>query len=158
VAIVRRAVLWALSGSLLGAALWAIVAGTVWVAMHPMPTASETLREWPWSVFGTGFWAIFVAALAAPAYTVVFAFWQLVLRRHPALDATARRQVLLSLALAAPPVVMLTVGFATAPGFSVDWREVAWVVPVATVSCWGGVYMPRRLIPALRRPLGTLAG
>jgi hypothetical protein len=158
VVLVKRAVLWALTGSLVGVVLWALVAGTFWLATHPMPTLSETARMWPLSVLGTGFWALFVAAVAAPAYSIVFALWQLLLRRRPDLDATAGRRALAAAGLAAPPAVILTLGFASASGFPFDWREAAWVFPVSAFTCWGAVYLPRHLVPALRRPLGAPAG
>jgi hypothetical protein len=156
--LVKRAVLWALASSLLGVVLWAVIAGTVWLAIHPMPTLAETVRAWPLSVAGTGFWALFIGAIAAPAYSVVFSLWQLLLRRRPELDATRARRALTAAGLGTPPVVMLTVGFATTSGFPFDWREAAWVLPVSAITCWGAVYLPRRIVPSLRPPLGAAAG
>ncbi|MDQ3519941.1 MAG: hypothetical protein M3466_16265 [Gemmatimonadota bacterium] len=156
--LVKRALAWAVSGSLIGVILWALIGGTLALVYHPSQTLAETLRDWALSVAFTGFWAVFIAAIAAPAYSILFGLWQLVLRRHPYLDATAKRQAIGAFALAAPPAVMLTVGFATSIGFAFDWQEAAQTFPIAILSCGGAVYLPRRLVPMLRRPLGAPAG
>jgi hypothetical protein len=156
--IIKRAAIWAVSGGLLAVVLWGLIAGTAWLAMHPMPTMSETVRDWPLSVLGTAFWALFIAAIGVPAYTLVFAAWLFLLRRRPELDATNRQRAVAAAGLSAPPVVMLTVGFSATSGFPFDWQEAAWVFPISALTCWGAIYFPQRILPILRRPLGAPAG
>ncbi len=120
-----------------------------------MPTPAETMRAWPFTVAGTGLWAVVIAAIAAPAYTVVFALWQLVLRRWPDLDRTSRQRAVAAAGLGLPPVVMLTLGFSSSIGFPFDWRQAAWVFPTSALTCWSAIYLPRVLVPILRVPLGA---
>lgn len=156
-AILTRAILWALSGWAIGVVLWALIGGTVWIVLHPMPTVHDTILAWPISILGTGIWATFIGAVAAPAYALVLIGWQLLLRRWPTLDGTTWRRLAGAAALGASPALLLTYEFASGAGFPFDWRQAAWVFPVAMVSCSGAVFLPRLFVPTLRQQLGSPA-
>lgn len=129
----------------------------MWIVLHPMPTLGDTMLAWPISTLGTGFWALFVGAIAAPAYTMVLVGWQLLLRRWPTLDGTTWRRMAGAAALGAPPALLLTYGCASGAGFPFDWRQAGWIFPVAMVSCSGAVFLPRLFVPDLRRQLESPA-
>ena len=145
--------MWALSGSLIGVVLWSALAAVTWQFYYPPESVRDALVSLPWAFVGAAIWALVIAAVAAPCYAIVFAMWQVCLRRRPELDATARRQAVAALVLGAPPALMLTWGFSTSVGFPFNWLEAARVFPLAIVSCWGAVWLPRRIIPTLRGQL-----
>jgi hypothetical protein len=153
--VVRLSALWALSGAATGVVLWSVLGGTVWQLLAPTPSFGSVLRHLPLAILGSAMWAVVIGVVATPAYFVVFTIWQLVVRRWPHLEATPRRRTLAMLGLGAPPTLMLTYGFAS--GVEFDWQMAALIFPLALVSCWGGVWIPRRLVPALRAPFGAPA-
>lgn len=148
---VRRALLWAVSASLLGVVLWSVLAGTVSAFAFRTEPLTERLRMWPWAILGTGFWAVFIGVAAMPVYALVFGGWLRLVARRPDLEATPGRLALVTLGLSAPLVLALTHGFAS--GFDpwiLHWRVAGWIFPVALGSCWGAAWLPRRLFHTLR--------
>jgi hypothetical protein len=155
-AILKRSVLWAFVGGIIGVLLWGVVGGTLGLLYSPDGRLGPLLRLWPISVFWTGMWAVFVAVIAMPIYAVAIAVWLKLIELYPGLDSTTPRQLLASLLLAVPLIVIVTLSFAGWGGpFPLDWVEAVRILPIACISGWGAVYLPRRIVPALRGPLGV---
>jgi hypothetical protein len=150
----RIAVLWAAIASGLAVLLWSVLGGLVWSVRYPGATPAETMRTIPLAILGSGYWALFIGAVALPCYVVVFAAWVAIVRRHPGLEATSRDRALAACVLACPPVAMLTYGFASSSlGFI--WSEAAVVFPLSALSCGLAIWLPRRLVPKLRGSLAS---
>lgn len=150
--ILWRSLLWALTGAATGVVLWAVLAGIAWNIRYPAATALSALRDLPLSILGTAFWAIFIGAGSVPLYVALFSVWLVMARSRPALEATGGRRALAAFLAGMPVALTVTHGFASSfRGF--DWWEAAWIGPIALVSCWGAVGLPRRMVPALKRSL-----
>ncbi len=150
----KRAAFWAGLGSLIGVTIWSVVGGPLWFFYYNAASA-EALQTIPLVIAGSAVWAAVIGAVAAPIYFVVFAVWQHLARRWPALEASAMHRNLATLSVAVPPAMMLAYGFASGIGF--DWGMASRVFPIALLSFWGGVWLPRRLIASLRGPFGVAA-
>ena len=149
--IIRRALVWAATGGLIGVALWSLLAATIDQALAPEPSLAVALRRWPAAILYTAVWAAVVAAIAVPVYAVVFAVWQLLLRRRPSMDVGEARRAGAAFLLGAPVAAIVTWSFGSSfAGF--DWSSVRWIAPVAFLSCWGAVWLPRRWLRGLRGP------
>ena len=149
----KRAALWAGVGSLIGVTLWSAIGGPLWFFSYN-PVSVESLQAIPWIIAGSAVWAVVIGVIAAPVYFIVFAIWQRLAGRWPALDGAMHRSIA-SLAVALPPALLLAHGFAS--GISFDWAVAGRVFPIALLSFWGGVWLPRRLVPSLRPPFGVAA-
>jgi hypothetical protein len=149
----KRALLWAVSGALIGVVVWSVVGGTLSVFHGSQLRFTEALRAWPMSVLYTALWASFIGLVSIPLYFVAFGVWQLYLRAHPAVDYGEHRRAIAALLLAAPMAIAVTWSFGSSfAGF--DWPKAAWIGPLALLSCWSAVWMPRRWFRLLQAPLG----
>jgi hypothetical protein len=152
----RIAVLWSAAGCGLAVLLWSVLGGIVWSIRFPEATAVETLRAIPMVILGSAYWALFIGAVAFPCYVAVFAAWIAIVRGYPAFEATPRKQALASCILACPTIAMLTYGFASSTsGF--NWGETALLLPLSALICCLAVWLPRRLVPALREKFTSSA-
>ena len=149
--IIKRSIIWALTGSVIGVVLWAVVGGTVGVLSAPGESVAVMATFWPGAVIWTGFQALVVAAVALPVYVVILAMWQKLLQFRPQLYSSPARQFWSALALSAPVVAVVTLSFGGwSEPFPFRWGEALRVLPIALVSCFWAMYLPRRLLPALR--------
>jgi pimeloyl-ACP methyl ester carboxylesterase len=106
---------------------------------------SEVLRNLPVAFPFVLFFAVFIGALAMPVYVIVFLVWLLAAKRFPDLERSCARVILLSGALGAPVALTVTLSYSWTPPFPFAWDQAAVIFPIALVSCWGAVALPRLL-------------
>lgn len=150
--ITKRSLLWAATGSIVGVLLWSTVGGTMWLVQEAELDVGAMLRLWPVSILYTAFWASIIGLSAVPLYFIVFVIWQVYVRAHPSIDRSERSRAVAAFMLGAPMAVIVTWSFGDSFG-GFQWSEAAWIAPVAFLSCWGAVWVPRRLLGSLRAPL-----
>ena len=144
-----RAVIWAAVGSVLGVALWSLVGSAVWLARFADDPFPRVVQQWPFAVIGTAYWAGFIGLVSFPIYTVLLTGWLAIASRWPALEATRRGRAVSSFGLALPVIGSLIWGFGSSP-FGFDWREVSWIAPLAILSAWGALWIPRERLAVLQ--------
>jgi hypothetical protein len=90
--------------------------------------------------------------LTLPACVIVFFAWLLLVRRRPELESTWARRLLSALLLALPPALLIGVGFGYPFSDRYLWRTASVMFPVALLSCWVGVWLPRSAMLRRRLP------
>jgi hypothetical protein len=149
---IQRALLWTISAGAFGVLLWGFSFATVYAVVEQQSWQENValffIRQLAILPFSG-----FVALLALPPYMLIFWLWQLVVERNPTLESSDVRVALWSLVLASPSVAVLTFNFGS------DLFAEVGLAPIIIVSCWGGVWAPRRFVRRLRpRSLASLAG
>jgi len=154
VQILKRALLWAVAGSLTAVAIWSALSALLWVSSLPHTSVPNLLSEVVFGFVNSAIWALIVASIAAPIYVVLFALWQRLRIRLPVRD-TSYNRALLSLALALPAAAAIVWSFGHTRGLPFDWTRVAQIAPLALLGCWGGVWFPQRILRQLKNVLVT---
>ena len=145
----KRALLWAVVGSLTAVVIWSALSALLWVFNLPHASVPDLLSEIVFGFLSSAIWALIVASIAAPVYVVVFALWQQQRGRLHVRD-TSYNRALLSLALALPAAAAIVWSFGHTRGLPFDWARVAQIAPLAILGCWGGVWIPLRIVRQLR--------
>jgi hypothetical protein len=152
VRILKRALLWSVSGSLTAVAIWSALSAILWVLNLPHASVPVLLSELVFGFVSSAIWALIVASIAAPVYVVLFALWQRLRGRLHVRD-TSYNRALLSLALALPAAAAIVWNFGHTRGLPFDWMRVAQIAPLAILGCWGGVWLPQRILEYLKNVL-----
>jgi hypothetical protein len=155
VQILKRALLWSVVGSLTAVVIWSALGAILWQLKLPHGSIPEVASEIVFAFLSSAMWALIVAAIAAPAYAIVFSAWQLLRGRLPHVSATGLTGAVLSLLLALPAITAIVWSFGHNDGLSFDWPRVQQIVPLAILSCWGGVWVPQRYLEQLKGVLET---
>jgi hypothetical protein len=146
----KRALLWAVVGSLTAVVIWSALAAILWQFELPHVSVRDIATETAFGFASSMVWALMAAAVAAPAYVIVFALWQLLRGRLSRRNDTNYTRALLCFALALPPIAALVWGFGHTASLPFDWRRVEQIAPLALLSCWGGVWIPQRYLQQLK--------
>ena len=143
-----RGLLWTVTGAATAVVCWSVLGGITWTLRFRAQDGSA-LADLPLAIAGSMFWASFVGLVSAVVYLAPFAVWLYLVRDRPALEATAARRWLAALlgSLPASGTVIWSFG-ESFQGF--NWAEAAWIAPIAVISCWAGVGLPRRWLPKLQ--------
>jgi hypothetical protein len=154
VQILKRALLWSVVGSLTAVVIWSALSALLWVLNLPHASARDLASETLFGFLSSAIWALIVASIAAPVYVVIFGLWhRLRIRLHPR-DTTYTR-ALLSLALALPAAAAIVWNFGHTRSLPFNWARVEQVGPLAILACWGGVWLPQRILRPLTNVLVT---
>jgi len=139
-----RALLWAIGANLVAIVVWSFLTALAWPFLRrEAPLLSESFRGFFGAFFGASYWASVLTVLTLPACVIVFFAWLLLVRRRPDLESTRGRRVLAALVLALPPALLIGVGFGYPFSDQYLWRTASVMFPVALISCWVGVWLPR---------------
>jgi hypothetical protein len=139
-----RALLWAIVANLVAIVVWSFLTALAWPLLRrEAPLLSESFRGFFGAFFGASYWASVLTVLTLPACVIVFFAWLLVVRRRPYLESTPARRALAALLLALPPALLIGVGFGYPFSDRYLWRTALVMFPVALISCWIGVWLPR---------------
>jgi hypothetical protein len=150
VQILKRALLWSVTGSLAAVAIWSALGAIVWQLSLPHASPPDVISELLFGFMSSAVWAMIVAAFAAPVYVVVFGVWQLFRERLRNVRDTSYNRALVSLALALPAAAAIVWSFGHTHDLPFDWSRVKQAAPLAILACWGGVWIPQRLLRQLR--------
>lgn len=150
--ILKRALLWSVVGSLTAVVIWSALSAILWVLNLPHASIPDLLSEMVFGFVSSAIWALIAASFAAPVYVVIFASWQWLRLR---VRDTSYNRALLSLALALPAAATIVWNFGHTRNLPFNWSRVAQAAPLAILSCWGGVWLPQRLLRQLRNVLVT---
>lgn len=153
--ILKRSLLWSVVGSLTAVLIWSTLGALVWQWNLPHASIPEVLSELLFAFTSSAIWALLTAAIAAPAYVVVFSLWQLLRGRLPQMRPTSYTRALLSLALALPAAAVLVWSFGHNDGLPFNWSRVDQIALLAILSCWGGVWAPQHFLKQLKGVLST---
>ena len=150
--ILKRALLWSVVGSLTAVVIWSALSALLWVLNLPHSSALNLISEMLFGFVSSAIWALIVGSIAAPIYVVVFGLWQ---QLRPRVRDTSSNRALLSLALALPAATAIVWNFGHARSLPFNWARVEQVAPLAILACWGGVWLPQRILRPLRNVLVT---
>jgi hypothetical protein len=154
VQILKRALLWAVAGSLTAVVIWSALSAILWVLNLPHTSVPNLLSEVVFGFVSSAIWALIVASIATPVYVVIFALWQRLRIRLRVRD-TSYNRALLSLALALPATAAIVWNFGHTRGLPFGWMRVAQIAPLAILGCWGGVWFPQRMLKPLEGVLSS---
>ena len=145
-----RGALWALLAAVAATVLWALFTATLaplvsGESLHTLAT-SWTTRAKLGIYFGGA-----IALLAVIPYSLLLALWLAVRRRRPGLEQTPLRVTITSSVLSLP-LTFVVFGSYAAPTYTLGpfWKEAFATLPWVLLSAWGGILIPRAMVPALR--------
>ncbi len=145
-----RGVLWALFAAVVATALWALFTATL-APLVSGEAPHALARFWTTRVKLAVYFGGFIALLAVLPYALLLAIWLKVRSRVPSLEQTPLRVALTSFILTLP-VTLVVFGSYAAPthGLGPFWGSAFAALPWVLLSAWGGILLPRLLVPALR--------
>ena len=136
---------WAFSAALVGTAVWSILNAVVAFAQDPS-FSGAVIGMWGGMIFGGA-----VAVAGILPYWALFTLWGALVARQPRLESTATRIRLAALGLAAPLSLVVFFSFLSPVGsLGPFWRDALLAGPMALLSSWCGIVLPRTVVPRLR--------
>ena len=151
----RLLIRWLLAGVVASTVLWTVAQAALTLAIDGPVGFLDSLPIAPMAIVAGLVWSILAGSLYAP----VLAQWPSAAQKWPSIESSRTGFILATGLLALPPMIIAPhVAASSYVLGSADYVRtfLVWLLPVG-LMWWGGLSIPRLLLPSLRLGLFTLA-